>query len=244
VEAPTITLASKLEFNDAKINTIADVLATEAARNPGTVENPIWIKLNIATPANLAAMGHAATDNGNDPLGKLFDALPADVFVAWDFSDSTFSSFAAWGGNSWIIAPVRRNTASLVAVKLQNSISSLPDYIFFRSTNLRSVTLPANLTTIGCTFEGCHKLNNVVIPSTVTSIGNYAFASCPSLTSVYMLKTTPCTLWNRVFTQNSGTDALNTGFHIYVPSTSAQTDYKAATGEWTKYTSVIDVGSP
>ena len=51
--------------------------------------------------------------------------------------------------------------------------------------NDSDVTIPSNVTSIGdYAFSGCDSLSSVTIPSSVTSIGHYAFASCDSLTGV------------------------------------------------------------
>ena len=47
------------------------------------------------------------------------------------------------------------------------------------------VTIPDSVTSIGnYAFSGCSSLTSVTIPDSVTSIGYYAFQSCSSLTSV------------------------------------------------------------
>ena len=47
------------------------------------------------------------------------------------------------------------------------------------------MTIPSSVTTIGdYAFEGCTRLTSVTIPSSVTTIGDYAFRGCSSLTSV------------------------------------------------------------
>ena len=47
------------------------------------------------------------------------------------------------------------------------------------------LTIPDSVTTIGnYAFRGCSSLTSVTIPDSVTSIGDWAFAYCDSLTSV------------------------------------------------------------
>ena len=56
---------------------------------------------------------------------------------------------------------------------------------FSGCTILTSVIIPDSVTTIGnCAFYNCSSLTSVTIPDSVTSIGNYAFRECSSLTSV------------------------------------------------------------
>ena len=50
--------------------------------------------------------------------------------------------------------------------------------------NLTSYAIPDNITTIGqCAFDGAKKVENIIIPNSITEIGYYAFRDCP-LTSV------------------------------------------------------------
>jgi serine protease inhibitor len=73
---------------------------------------------------------------------------------------------------------------------------AIPGYAFGigfyweRKISLTSVILPSSITLIGeRSFEGCSGLNSVCIPSSVTSIGNTAFGGCIGLTSVKITPT-------------------------------------------------------
>ena len=82
------------------------------------------------------------------------------------------------------------------------------------SSQLSSVFLPSTLTTIGeYAFNFCTALTSITIPSNVTSIGNSAFAYCNNLTSVVSQTTTPCTISNHAFDgiSNSCTLTIPTG---------------------------------
>ena len=52
-------------------------------------------------------------------------------------------------------------------------------------TNLKNVVLPNSITTIGeGAFAGCTKLETIEIPANVTTVGNYAFSGCSALTDI------------------------------------------------------------
>ena len=55
----------------------------------------------------------------------------------------------------------------------------------FRDSNIISVVLPNSITSIGeYAFAWCESLTSIIIPDSVTSIGNCAFEWCSSLTSI------------------------------------------------------------
>ena len=50
---------------------------------------------------------------------------------------------------------------------------------------LAEVVIPNSVTSIGnSAFDGCNALSNIAIPDSVTSIGNYAFKGCSSLSNI------------------------------------------------------------
>ena len=81
----------------------------------------------------------------------------------------------------------------LTSVTMPNSVTSIMDAAFAYCYELTNVVLSADLKVLGYTpyhwdaygvFSECLKLNNIVIPDSVTSIGASAFSGCSGLTSV------------------------------------------------------------
>ena len=68
------------------------------------------------------------------------------------------------------------------ATKASGTLNGLKGLI---DRTITSVEIPSSVTSIGAyAFQGCTSLTSIEIPSSVTSIGMFAFQSCTSLTSV------------------------------------------------------------
>ncbi len=148
--------------------------------------------------------------------------------------------------------------SSLTSVTIPDSVTTIGDEVFAGCSNLAefkgkfaadggrclikdntliayanasgtTYTIPDSVTTIGdYAFDYCYSLTSVTIPGSVTTIGDDAFMNCHSLTSVYCKATTPPTLWDSyVFYGNAD------GRKIYVTAESVE-EYKAATN-WSEY---------
>ena len=83
------------------------------------------------------------------------------------------------------------NCDGLTEMVIPESVTSIGTYGFANSGNLAKITLPNGLTEISdYTFQNCTTLasvngnGEVIIGASVTSIGNYAFSGCASITKV------------------------------------------------------------
>ncbi len=75
--------------------------------------------------------------------------------------------------------------AGITAATLPRNISVIGNYAFWGCTGMASITMPETAEAIGSNaFNSCRSLTEVVIPEGVTSIGSCAFLSCTSLASV------------------------------------------------------------
>ena len=87
--------------------------------------------------------------------------------------------FADWNGRLECLSPNFIYEDDVLFCKSRSKIIS------FRNKNIESYVIPSSVTSIGdWAFYGCDSLSEVVIPSSVTSIGDRAFAGCGSLSEV------------------------------------------------------------
>ena len=76
--------------------------------------------------------------------------------------------------------------SQLHSLVIGDSTQSIPEYAFKNCSGIASVTIGANVTTIGYgAFDGCTSLDGkLVIPNNVISIGNNAFCNCSGIDSL------------------------------------------------------------
>jgi len=84
---------------------------------------------------------------------------------------------------------VSMGNATAVNIVIPSTYKGLPVTMIgdkgFRDTKITKVTIPSSVTTLGrYAFYNCVGLTSVTIPSSVTTIGDFAFAYCTGLTSV------------------------------------------------------------
>ena len=76
-------------------------------------------------------------------------------------------------------------SSSITEIYIGSFSTGINDYSFRNCYNLKSITIPSNVTTIGTSvFSNCYNLNSITIPKDATSIGNTCFPSCRNLSEV------------------------------------------------------------
>ena len=87
--------------------------------------------------------------------------------------------FAGWNGKLECLSPNFVYEDDVLFNKDKSRIIS------FRNQNIKSYVIPSSVTSIGdWAFLGCRSLSGIIIPSSVTSIGKSAFSSCDSLSEI------------------------------------------------------------
>ena len=82
-------------------------------------------------------------------------------------------------------APWYSYTSSITSIVVQEGVTYIGNYAFYKCYYATSISLPKTLTTIGeYAFYRCQKVTSITVPDSVTSFGQYAFSGCYALTTI------------------------------------------------------------
>ena len=110
-----------------------------------------------------------------------------------------------------------------------------PYRLYLNGTEVTSVSIPNNATSVGLIYSGCASLKSVAFHKDVTEIAENAFSVCPNITKVIAYRETP--------TNISGTmrfdDEVLQNANLYVPHNKTTTYYNAG---W-RFTKIYEINS-
>lgn len=126
-------------------------------------------------------------------------------------------------------------SATLTAVTIPNSVTSLVDGAFVYCSALKSVTLSNSLTSLGMSvFMNCSALETITLPSTLTEIKNKTFYNCTGLKEITCLATTPPSIGDTSFGE------VDKNIPVYVPK-GCVAAYSAAEN-WKEFKNFKEIG--
>ena len=109
--------------------------------------------------------------------------------LTWSLSNGTLTikGTGAMTEYSHDNRPWENDINSIKKVVIQNGVTTISPYAFYKCEKLQSVTIPQSVHTIGkILFAECAALKTVSLPAKVTAIPYACFANCTELQSIEM----------------------------------------------------------
>ena len=147
---------------------------------------------NLKTVLNLSVLKIGKGSSGNGYLGYY-----AITVVNFDYKRHEFYDDFIFRNEDnrrfYLFAYMGEDDNPSLPESYKGKMYELDDRAFQGFTGLTDVIIPDSVTSIGNeTFEGCSNLTNIQIPNSVTSIGDYAFEDCTSLISFTIPNSVTC----------------------------------------------------
>ena len=227
-------------------------IAFRTVRTAGGYVTPVVTYADVEWTATFPATGavileaYIESEDGTavcEPVRKAFNVLPdRDVMlidgIYYRYTDNTHSALTVTYG-------YRQYEGDVIVPSVAGGLPvvSVGNRAFYSNAGLTSVTLPEGLGRIESdqAFGNCPQLANVVLPSTLTYIGSWAFNSDMGFREIHCRMEDPSDV--ETFVSTSGEDIFN-GFVdydnciLYVPSGTAEA-YREA-DVWRNFKNIVE----
>ena len=109
--------------------------------------------------------------------------IPKSLRSVGEMTSHTEGFYVPYGGPFALCGSLRH-------VTIEDGLTSIPDYLFYKCTGLVDIQIPDTVTQIGqSAFQQCSNLKSVHMSKNVEYIGGFAFGYCNNLTSISIPKT-------------------------------------------------------
>lgn len=152
---------------------------------------------------------YTTSSSGNLNTSHTYSTAGTYEITIWISSGTGTYSFGN-GTNSTVFVggSTQSYISTLNSVFIGNNVTSLSDYAFYNSRNLKGISFTTNITSVGVsTFENCYSLDIIAIPSSIITLSNLSFKNCTGLYFVSMTNNVT-TVGDYSFNFNYGLDKI------------------------------------
>ena len=170
----------------------------------------VTIPNSVTTISSSAFSGCSGLTSMTIPKGvtsigsSAFSGCNGLTSITWNAKN--YPAFSSYSDNPFYY--IRTKITEFI---IGDDMKSIPKYMCYGMSNLKSVTIPNNVTSIGSeAFKYCSGLTSVTIPNSVITISSSAFENCSGLTSV-TIPNSVTTISSSAFSGCSGLTSVTIG---------------------------------
>lgn len=196
-------------------NIIGEMILPSQVKNIGNYAFQNCSKISkVLMPTELELLGEYAFDGCKGLVGEL--SIPAGAIGKFAFNNCTgITKLVVGNGVTEIGESAFTRCSNLEGnVNISESVGKIGNSAFRYCTKISSVTLLSGVVSIGtAVFGGCTSLKSIYIPATVTTIyagsaSSSPFNGCSSTLTVYLENSTQSTKWGKYWNYYSSTGTL------------------------------------
>jgi hypothetical protein len=158
----------------SKLDKLSQLIQSKLSLTKSLTLDEMYSAIKLLFPRdNTEGLQFSLNSEGTAYAVTGYTGTETDVYIA-----STYKGLPVTEIGNNAFDPQVGNTVGVTKVEIPEGITKIGDYAFAINA-LETVILPSTLESIGAyAFDTCSSLRNIEIPNNVTSVGNYAFIYC------------------------------------------------------------------
>ena len=211
---PMVASADAVEIKGIYYNLITNTKTAEVTSNPNKYTGSIVIPETF----NYNNVTYSVTSIGDNAFLYCYDLTSVTIpNSVTSIGDDAFKDCS--GLKKVIVSDIAAWCGISFDNYYSNPLNSAHRIYSDENTEIKNLVIPNSVTSISnYAFYGCSSLTSLTIPNSVTSIGNSAFYGCVKLATIYCLNPTPPTCYNSS-TFAGSSSSLHNQYDVYTYAT-------------------------
>ena len=134
------------------------------------------------------------------------------------------------------------NCKEITSVIFPQSVKHITLDAFYGCSGITFIELPYFINSIlSKSFSGCSSLTYIAFPKSISRIDSYAFAGCDNISKIFIERTTPLDISNKVFSNKNATLYVPDGCKLLYEDTEGWQDFKDIVEQKVEVTEIDEI---